>query len=100
MRRDHAIDLLSALESSLRDQGIVHLYLFGSVARDEADQGSDVDVAFDVDPAEEMKFSLIDQSRIARQLTEALGFRVDLVEREYLKPRIAQGFATDMIRVF
>ncbi len=76
------------------------MYLFGSVARDEARQDSDVDVAFDVEPALELKFSLIDQSRIKRQISEALQVPVDFVERSYLRPGVAVTAAADMIQVF
>lgn len=100
MKREDAIVALRSLELSLRSQGIAHLYLFGSVARNEASSESDVDVAFDVEPALELKFSLIDQSRIMRQISEFLRARVDLVERAYLRPRIAESAATEMIQVF
>jgi uncharacterized protein len=100
MKREDALVTLSRLEPSLRSQGLAHLYLFGSVARNDATPGSDVDVAFDVEPALELKFSLIDQSRVMRQISEALHAPVDLVERAYLRPRIAENVATEMIQVF
>jgi predicted nucleotidyltransferase len=59
-----------------------------------------VDLAFDVEPAFELKFSLIDQSRVMQQIADALHARVDLVERAYLRPRIAESFAAEMIQVF
>jgi predicted nucleotidyltransferase len=46
------------------------------------------------------EFSLIDQSRVMRQISEALHAPVDLVERAYLRPRIAENVATEMIQVF
>lgn len=88
------------MEADLRRQGVDHLYLFGSVARDEADGASDVDVAFDVEPSASERFSLIDQSRIRRQLVEALSVPVDFVERAYLRPRIGARAKIDMVRVF
>lgn len=78
MKREQAIAALRSLEPSLRAQGLAHVYLFGSVARDDAGPDSDVDVAFDVEPVLELKFSLIDQSRIMRQISEALQVPVDL----------------------
>lgn len=100
MRREDTITTLRTLESSLRGQGIAHLYLFGSVARDDAVQGSDVDLAFDVEPELDLRFSLIDQSRIMRQISDALNAPVDLVERAYLRTRIAESVAAEMIQVF
>jgi predicted nucleotidyltransferase len=55
------------MESALKAQGLAALYLFGSVARDDASLDSDVDLAFDIAPADVDRFSLIDQSRIRRQ---------------------------------
>lgn len=100
MRREAALLTLRSLEPSLRRQGLEHLYLFGSVARDEASSDSDVDVAFDVQPEVELKFSLIDQSRIHRQISAALNANVDFVERAYLRPRIATSAAKDLVQVF
>ncbi|WP_428156705.1 nucleotidyltransferase family protein [Brevundimonas sp.] len=94
------METLRGLGPSLRGQGIAHLYLFGSVARGDATGDSDVDIAFDVQPQVELKFSLIDQSRIHRQITAALNTRVDFVERAQLRDRIARSAAEDMIQVF
>jgi predicted nucleotidyltransferase len=92
--------ILLGLKPSLRSQGIAHLYLFGSVARGDATLNSDVDVAFDVQFEVELKFSLIDQSRIHRQITAALNTRVDFVERGQLHDTIAESAAEDMIKIF
>lgn len=100
MNREDALVALRRLEPYLRSQGIAHLYLFGSVARNEATPASDVDVAFDIEPAFELAFSLIDQSRIMRQISEALHAPVDLVERAYLRPRVGERAAAEMIQVF
>ena len=47
MNRDVAIARLKAHETELRRIGVLHLYLFGSTARDEAGADSDVDLFFD-----------------------------------------------------
>lgn len=100
MKREHALAALRRLEPSLRSQGLAHLYLFGSVARNDATPESDVDLAFDIEPTHELRFSLIDQSRIMRQISDALRAPVDLVERAYLRPRIAESAAAEMVQVF
>ena len=100
MKRDVAIQRLRGMEPELREQGVDHLYLFGSVARGDAGPRSDIDLAFDVQLEAELKFSLIDQSRIMRQLSSALSAKVDFVERAYLRPRLAENVAVDMIQVF
>lgn len=74
--------------------------MFGLFARDEATELSDIDLAFDVLPEFEMKFSLIDQARIRRALSAELNRKIDFVERSYLRPRIGASATTDMIRIF
>jgi len=44
MRRDEAISRLRAAEPDIRAFGVRNLYIFGSVARDDADGASDIDV--------------------------------------------------------
>lgn len=100
MDRTDLIDALGALKASLVLEGVEHLYLFGSFARREAADNSDVDLAFDISPDFEAKFSLIDQARVQRELTAALGRNVDLLERQYLRPRVAATAASEMIQIF
>lgn len=45
MERDQAIARLKEHEAELRQLGIEHLYLFGSTARSEAREDSDVDLS-------------------------------------------------------
>lgn len=47
MRRDEAIARLKSAEPEIRAFGVRNLYLFGSVARDEARADSDIDVFVD-----------------------------------------------------
>jgi predicted nucleotidyltransferase len=92
-----AIDRLHALESELRSAGLTALYLFGSLARDAGRAASDVDLLFET---EDRGLSLIDQARLQRQLSEALGARVDLLERSALRPAVRRIAESDMLRVF
>lgn len=47
MHRDEAIAKLKEHETELRQPGVEHLFLFGSTARGEARDDSDVDLFFD-----------------------------------------------------
>jgi uncharacterized protein len=98
MQRDQVIATLRGLEPALKTQGIAGLWLFGSVARDDASGASDVDIAFDVNP--DVRFDLFDQARISVDLADALGVQVDFVERDSMQPIIAHYAAADMIQVF
>jgi predicted nucleotidyltransferase len=46
MQRDEAIEKLKQHEAELRQLGVEHLYLFGSTARGEAREDSDIDLFF------------------------------------------------------
>ena len=50
MKRDAALACLRPMEEELRRQGLSALFLFGSVARDDASESSDVDLLFEVSP--------------------------------------------------
>jgi uncharacterized protein len=56
--------------------------VFGSVARGEAQVGSDVDLLVDFEPGA----SLLDQAGLFQDLEELLGVGVDVVSRSGLKP--------------
>ena len=98
VRRQEALDRLKRMEPDLRRQGLSALYLFGSVARDEAGEGSDVDLAFRV--PKEVPFSLFDQAGILHDLIDHLGTRVDFVPMDAFKPRFRARVEADLVRVF
>ncbi|MEI6502396.1 MAG: nucleotidyltransferase family protein [Armatimonadota bacterium] len=65
-------------------RGVHNLRVFGSVARGEATDTSDVDLLVDVDPGR----SLLDLGGLLMELQELLGCEVDLVPAESLKERM------------
>jgi hypothetical protein len=96
MKRDAAIAILSGCAPELRKKfGITELSLFGSVARDEARETSDIDVlvSFAVTP------SFTAFMDLKYELEERLGARVDLVTRAGLKPRVRPHVEREALRV-
>ena len=89
---------LRPMEHELRRQGLSALFLFGSVARDEASGASDVDLLFDVPP--DVRFSLFDQARIQSEIADRLNAGVDLVPIEALRPAVRARLEAEMVRVF
>jgi hypothetical protein len=73
MDRDEIIAKLKAVEPQLREHGVAAPYLFGSYARDEARQDSDVDVF--VDPGTQDFYSLSHSS--APTTSSGTPFRVE-----------------------
>ena len=95
MRRVEALRLLEAHRNDLRRFGVKSLRLFGSVARDEAAEDSDVDilVSFERPPG----FSGFMKLRIF--LEDLLGAKVDLITENGLKDRVRPSVERDAIRV-
>lgn len=81
-------------------EGIGAIYLFGSVARETQADSSDINLAFNLTSSATERFSLIDQSRIQGQLAAVLGTNVDLIERDYLRPRVSDRAERDIIQIF
>lgn len=82
------IDLLRSkraqiLEAASR-HGASNIRVFGSVARDEADERSDIDLLVDMAPGR----SLFDLGGLLIDLQEILGRRVDVVTEKGLKTRM------------
>jgi uncharacterized protein len=98
MSRNDTLAQLKALEPGLRAQGVCALYLFGSTGRNEAAKDSDVDLLFDIAP--DTRFSLFDQARITRQLSEHLRAPVDFIPRRALHPAIRAKVEAEQVRVF
>lgn len=98
MKRSDAIEKLRNHADAIRALGATSLYLFGSVARDEAGPASDLDLFIDYDPAR--KFSLVDLSGLKIFLEEELSADVDVTTRNSLHPRLKDKIEASAIRVF
>ena len=95
---ERVIEALRAHEAELRAAGISRLSLFGSVARGDAEAGSDVDLAAEFDPAARM--DLIRLAALERRLGEILGRRVDLLPEPAEKPRLRANIERDRVLAF
>ena len=98
MRLKEAIDKLRGAEKALRARGVMHLFLFGSVARDEATRTSDVDVFIDRDPGK--PFGMMKLSGVHLLLEDVLGSPVDVGTRRGLHPTIRAHVEKTAIQVF
>lgn len=98
MKREVALARLKPLEQRLRQQGVSALYLFGSTARDQADDASDIDLIFEYDP--KSKFDLFDQAGVYLDIKDALGREVDLVSRRTMRPSFRAKVESELVQVF
>ncbi len=82
-------------ETLARDYGVTSIGVFGSWARNEATENSDIDilVAFDRSPGF-FKFLELEE-----QLAKWLGRPVDLVTRGALKPRMGRHILDEVLMV-
>ncbi len=102
MDRNAIISTLRDRESELRALGVVSLSLFGSAARGDATEESDIDVAVTLDPASTPRgFYYIGRlDELRERLEAALGRPVDLVPEPVEKPRFQQEIERDRLRAF
>jgi uncharacterized protein len=98
MRRDQVISKLRSIEPALRQLGASALYLYGSVARDEARPDSDVDVFIDKDPTRDFGFD--EFMDIYFKLQETLHSDVGYTTREGLVEFYRRDIEREAIRVF
>lgn len=75
LHRDEALATLRHHEKELREHGVKTLAVFGSVARNEATSGSDIDLLVEF----ERPVGLFAFARLRRFLESLLDTRVDLV---------------------
>jgi hypothetical protein len=96
MTRDQTISLLTQHGAAIRQQyHVQRLALFGSIARDEAREGSDVDLLVEFDgPASFDRFM-----DLKFHLEDLLGSRVDLVTTKALGPQLRPAIEKEAIRV-
>jgi uncharacterized protein len=97
MKRDEAISRLRERAPDLKRLGVDHLYMFGSTARDEARDDSDVDLFFDYQKGKLGLFELMDVREIATQI---LGRRTDIVTRDSLHKTLRQRIEASALQVF
>jgi len=80
MKREFAIETIRQNEAALRALGVTRLDLFGSVARDEADGSSDIDIVADFNTPGLQGLAFLERwEEIRRMLVEALRTDVDVV---------------------
>ena len=84
-------------EPGFKRLGIEHLYLFGSTARGEARENSDVDLFFDHPEGSLGLFQLMDIKEAAARV---LGRETDVMTRRSLHPALKQGIEASAVQIF
>lgn len=94
LHRDEALTILRGHQRELRERGVKTLAVFGSVARDEATAGSDVDLLVEF----ERPVGLFAFVRLQRFLESLLGSRVDLVTPDAVRESMREQILAEAVR--
>jgi predicted nucleotidyltransferase len=81
-----------------KTQPVLRAWLFGSFARDEATEDSDVDILFEPDMSQ--RFSLFTLGGMYMDLKELLGREVDLVPEGSLLPFAQETAEIDKVLIY
>jgi predicted nucleotidyltransferase len=98
MNREQIIEMLRAHEADLRRRGVLHAALFGSVARNEAKPGSDIDILIEIAP--DAPVGVFEYVGITQYLADLFPDRVDVANRDGLKALIRPSAERDAICPF
>lgn len=80
----------------LKEAGVLRSAVFGSVARGEADEQSDVDILVDL-PDDKSLFDLVD---LQEKLEVALGKKVDLGTYRSIKPLLKDRILREQVQIY
>lgn len=98
MKRNEALAILRAEQAHLRrDFGVKSLALFGSVARDQAKDSSDVDLLVEFDRPIGLLHLIGTQQYIEKRLGVA---RVDLILKRAILPELKDDILTGAVDAF
>lgn len=98
MKSQDVIDILRRNADTLRERGVKHAALFGSVARGEADAQSDIDIMIELDPAHQV--DLFQYVGLKDHVAGLFSGPVDVVCRDGLKPYVRDSAIADAIYAF
>ena len=97
MDRTEVLTRLKHHRTEFEALGVEHLRLFGSVARGEAEPGSDIDVLATFKPKARPGLKVI---RLRKRLEEVLGHPVDLVRAPVKHAALKRAIQEDGVNAF
>jgi uncharacterized protein len=98
MTRDEIIAKLKESAPALHAEGVTRLAIFGSRARGDAREDSDLDVLIEVAP--DASFSLLNLVGVEHIIKDATGLNAQAEMKRSIEPRFARRIADDLIEVF
>ncbi len=98
MSREEIIAKLRENEATLRERGVAHAALFGSRARGDQRPESDTDIMVEFDPT--ARITIFDYVGLKDYIAQLIDGRVDVVNRDGLKPYVKPAATVDAIYAF
>jgi hypothetical protein len=98
MNSIEALETLRRSERALRERGVMHAALFGSVARGSSTPESDIDIMIEIDP--DVRMTVFDYVDLKDYIAALFREPVDVVNREGLKPYVRPAATADAIYAF
>ena len=95
MNREEIIARLRENEAALRQRGVAHAALFGSRARGDQRPESDTGIMIEFDPT--ARITVFDYAGLKDYIAALFDGRVDVVNRDGLKPYVKPAATADAI---
>jgi len=98
MLRDKVIKFIKEnKERFKKEYGVKEIYLFGSVARGEEREDSDIDLLVEFD--ESKIITMFKYMQLVREFEERFNKHVDLATKNMIKPIVSKSIQKDLIYV-
>ena len=98
MQQDVLVEKLMTVRPDLAAEGVTHVALFGSRARGDHSERSDLDLLLEVDPAS--RFSILNLVGVEHIVEKATGLRANAFMRRSLDDGFHNSIKNDLIEVF
>ena len=98
MNKEDIILRLKERQADLQAHGVLHAALFGSMARGQANDASDIDILVDLDP--KIVSTMFDYAGVKAYIAALFNTPVDVVDREAMKPHVRSRADMDAIHAF